>query len=225
MCITCMNLCIDFREHALLSRLQAETKNLVLGDICIEKEGQDIVIIERKTVADMAASICDGRYQEQSFRLLESTLPPHRIVYLIEGNIDTVQSMSKKALMSAMMSLWFTKGFSVVQTRDIEETVEFIQQLFEKTSKETEEKDYVSTIKIKKKDKLTPENVDILMLSQIPTISTVTAKALLQQYPTVFQLTQALKENPDVLVAFTYGEKKRKLSKKSIDTLKLFLHV
>ena len=220
-----MNLCIDFREHALLSRLQAETKNLVLGDICIEKEGQDIVIIERKTVADLAASICDGRYQEQSFRLLESTLPPHRIVYLIEGSLDTVQSVSKKALMSAMMSLWFTKGFSVVQTRDVEETVEFIQQLFEKTSKETEEKDYVSTIKIKKKDKLTPENVDILMLSQIPTISTVTAKALLLQYLTVFQLTQALKENPDVLSTFVYGEKKRKLAKKSIDTLKLFLHI
>ena len=220
-----MNLCIDFREHALLSRLQAETKNLVLGDISIEKDGQDIVIIERKTVADMAASICDGRYQEQSFRLLESTLPPHRIVYLIEGSLDTVQSISKKALMSAMTSLWFTKGFSVVQTRDIDETVEFIQHLFEKTSKETDERDYVSTIKIKKKDKLTPENVDILMLSQIPTISTVTAKALLQQFETTFKLTQALKENPDVLSTFTYGEKKRKLSKKSIDTLKVFLHV
>lgn len=220
-----MNLCIDFREHALLSRLQAETKNLVLGDICIEKDGQDIVLIERKTVADLAASICDGRYQEQSFRLIESTLPPHRIVYLIEGSLDTVQSISKKALMSAMISLWFTKGFSVVQTRDVDETVEFIQHLFEKTSKETDEKDYVSTIKIKKKDKLTPENVDILMLSQIPTISTVTAKALLQQYRTVFHLTLALKENPDVLSGFTYGEKKRKLSKKSIDTLKLFLHI
>jgi len=220
-----MNLFVDFREHALLSRLQAETKNLVLGDISIEKDGQDIVIIERKTVADLAASICDGRYQEQSFRLLESTLPPHRIVYLIEGSLDTVQSISKKALMSAMTSLWFTKGFSVVQTRDIDETVEFIQHLFEKTSKETDERDYVSTIKIKKKDKLTPENVDILMLSQIPTISTVTAKALLHQFETTFKLTQAMKENPDVLSTFTYGEKKRKLSKKSIDTLKLFLHV
>ena len=220
-----MNLCIDFREHALLSRLQAETKNLVLGDICIEKDGQDVVIIERKTVADLASSICDGRYQEQSFRLLESNLPPHRIVYLIEGSLDNVQSISKKALMSAMISLWFTKGFSVVQTRDVDETVEFIQHLFEKTSKDTEAKDYVSTLKIKKKDKLTPETVDILMLSQIPTISTVTAKALLQQYETIFKLTQTLKEAPDTLVTFTYGEKKRKLSKKSIDTLKIFLHV
>ena len=124
-----------------------------------------------------------------------------------------------------MISLWFTKGFSVVQTRDVDETVEFIQHLFEKTSKDTEAKDYVSTLKIKKKDKLTPETVDILMLSQIPTISTVTAKALLQQYETIFKLTQTLKEAPDTLVTFTYGEKKRKLSKKSIDTLKIFLHV
>jgi ERCC4-type nuclease len=220
-----MNLCIDYREHALLSRLQADTKNLILGDITIEKDGQEVVIIERKTVADLSASICDGRYQEQSFRLLESTLDPHRIVYLIEGSLDSVQSISKKALMSAMISLWFSKGFSVVQTASIDETVEFIQHLFEKTSKESECKDYVSTIKIKKKDKLTPENVDILMLSQIPTISTVTAKALLQTYETMFKLTQSLKENGDCLSTFTYGEKKRKLSKKSIENLKLFLHV
>ena len=220
-----MNLCIDYREHALLSRLQADTKNLILGDITIEKDGQEVVIIERKTVADLAASICDGRYQEQSFRLLESTLDPHRIVYLIEGSLDSVQSISKKALMSAMISLWFSKGFSVVQTASIDETVEFIQHLFEKTSKECETKDYVSTIKIKKKDKLTPENVDILMLSQIPTISTVTAKALLQTYETMFKLTQTLKENGDCLTTFTYGEKKRKLSKKGIENLKLFLHV
>jgi len=220
-----MNLFVDYREHALLALLKAETKNLVLGDICIEKDGQDIVLIERKTVADLAASICDGRYQEQSFRLLESNLPPHRIVYLIEGSLDQAQSISKKALLSAMMSLWFTKGFSVVQTKDVEETAEYIQQLFEKASKETDAKDYVSTLKIKKKDKLTPETVDILMLSQIPTISTVTAKALLQQYETMYKLTQTLKETPTALDTFTYGEKKRKLSKKSIDTLKLFLHV
>jgi ERCC4-type nuclease len=220
-----MNLCIDYREHALLSRLTAETKNLVLGDICIEKEGQDVVIIERKTVADLVSSICDGRYNEQSFRLLESTLPPHRIVYLIEGSLDSNQSLPKKNIITAMISLWFSKGFSVVQTANIDDTVEFIQYLFEKVSKESVEKDYVSTIKIKKKDKLTPETVDILMLSQIPTISTVTAKALLQTYETIFNLTQRLKEAPDCLDTFTYGDKKRKLSKKSIDTLKLFLHI
>jgi ERCC4-type nuclease len=221
-----MNLCVDYREKAILSRLKADTKTLILGDVCIEKDGQDVVIIERKTVADLAASICDGRYQEQSFRLLESTLPPHRIVYVIEGSLDSPQSITKKALLSSIMSLWFTKGFSVVQTASIDETVEFIEQLYEKTCKEpADPKEYVTTLKIKKKDKLTPETVDILMLSQIPNISTVTAKAILHTYTTIFALTQALKENPECLATFTHGEKNRKLAKNVISNLKLFLHI
>jgi ERCC4-type nuclease len=203
--------------------MKAESKNLILGDAVIEKDGQEVVIVERKTVADLVSSICDGRYQEQSFRLLESTLPPHRIVYLIEGSLDSPQSITKKAILSAMMSLWFSKGFSVVQTESIEETVTFLEMLLEKTSKEVTEKDYISTIKIKKKDKLTPDNIGILMLSQIPTISTVTASALLKTYGTLFTLTQQLKENKQVLDTFTYGEKKRKLSKKSVENLILFL--
>ena len=219
-----MTLVIDYREKALLSRLTAETKNLILGDVCIQKDGQDLVILERKTVADLSASICDGRYQEQSFRLLESNLPPHRIVYLIEGSLDQEQSISKKGLMSAMISLWFTKGFSVVQTRSIDETVEYIQVLLEKVTKESDPHEYVSTLKTKKKDKLTPENINIVLLSQIPGISTVTAKALLQVYPTLYTLTSALKENKDCLKEFTYGEKKRKLSKSCIENLLVFLH-
>ena len=216
---------IDYRERALIERMTAEVATLDLGDICIQKEGQCVVLIERKTVADLSASICDGRYKEQSCRLLESGVPPHRIVYLIEGSMDSVQTVSKKALLTALISLWFNKGFSVVQTASLSETVEFLEHLYEKASKEVDEKEYVTTLKIKKKDKLTPEIVDIMMLSQIPTISTVTAKALLAQYKTMFTLTQMLKETPDCLSTFTYGEKKRKLSKKSIDTLKLFLHV
>ena len=219
-----MTLIIDYREKALLSRLTAETKNLILGDVCIQKDGQDLIILERKTVADLSASICDGRYQEQSFRLLESNLPPHRIVYLIEGSLEKEQSISKKALMSAMISLWFTKGFSVVQTASVDETVEYIQLLLEKVTKESETHDYVSTLKTKKKDKLTPDNINIILLSQIPGISTVTAKALLQVYPTLYTLTSALKENKECLSTFTYGEKNRKLSKSCIQNLCTFLN-
>jgi ERCC4-type nuclease len=219
-----MTLIIDYREKALLSRLTAETKNLILGDVCIQKDGQDLIILERKTVSDLSASICDGRYQEQSFRLLESNLPPHRIVYLIEGSLEKEQSISKKALMSAMISLWFTKGFSVVQTASVDETVEYIQLLLEKVTKESETHDYVSTLKTKKKDKLTPDNINIILLSQIPGISTVTAKALLQVYPTLYTLTAALKENKECLSTFTYGEKNRKLSKSCIQNLYTFLN-
>jgi hypothetical protein len=61
------------------------------------------------------------------------------------------------------------------------------------------------------------------MLAQIPGISTVTAKELMQVYGSMYHLTTQLKENPTLLDTFTYGEKKRKLSKKVVDTLKLYL--
>jgi ERCC4-type nuclease len=219
-----MTLYIDCREHALLARMKAESKQMSIGDISIEKEDQTIVLIERKTVADLAASICDGRYQEQQYRLLESTLPPHRIVYLIEGSMDTPTSLPKKNLESALLSLWF-HGFSVFHTSGIDGTVEYLTMLVEKVNKDATEKDYISMVKIKKKDKLTPENIDGLMMSQIPGISTVTAKALLDVYGTMYALTTQLKETPTLLDTFTTGEKKRKLSKKVIESLKIYLHI
>ena len=84
-----MKLCIDVRETALAALLpDAVLKPLVLGDITIENEdGKELVIIERKTVADLAASIKDGRYREQSARLTSYSLDNHRIVYLIEGSL------------------------------------------------------------------------------------------------------------------------------------------
>jgi ERCC4-type nuclease len=83
--------------------------------------------------------------------------------------------------------------------------------------------DYNNTIH--SKTKLTPENIDILMLSQIPGVSTVTAKSLLDVYGTMYELTKQFKETPTLLDIFTYGEKKRKLSKKIVESLKIYLHI
>jgi dolichol-phosphate mannosyltransferase len=55
---------------------------------------------------------------------------------------------------------------------------------------------------LKKKDKLTPENIDIMMLSQIPGVSTVTAKALLETYGSMYSLTTQLKQTPELLDTF-----------------------
>jgi ERCC4-type nuclease len=211
---------IDCREQALIKLLNAESKQLDLGDVSFEKDGQVYALIERKTAFDLASSLCDGRYQEQSYRLLESGIPPHRIVYLIEGSLHKVKNIPLKTLHSTIASLWM-KGFSVIQTESIEETAEYLKLLEEKINKEVKDCDYVSTLKIKKKDKLTPENVDIMMLSQIPGVSTVTAKALLEIYGTMYSLTTQLKDKPDLLDSFMCG--KKKISKKIIETLKQFL--
>ena len=70
-----MNITIDAREKdlfAMCSLLNNDNNNitlkceqLALGDSIIGEN----VIIERKTLTDLAASIKDGRYREQSFRL------------------------------------------------------------------------------------------------------------------------------------------------------------
>ena len=211
---------IDCREHALIKLLNAESKQLDLGDISFEKDGKTFALVERKTTMDLAASLCDGRYQEQSFRLLESGIPSHRIIYLIEGSLHQVKNIPLKTLQSAIVSLWM-KGFSVIRTDSIEETAEYLKMIEEKINKEGKDIDYISTLKIKKKDKLTPENIDIMMLSQIPGVSTVTARALLETYGSMYSLTTQLKENPILLDTFLCG--KKKISKKISETLRTFL--
>jgi len=222
-----MILNIDYREKALLQRIPVEPKNLTLGDVTIEKDGKELLIIERKTISDLASSICDGRYKEQSFRLSESPVLNHNILYLIEGSLNDSCSLSKKVLLSSLISIWYHKGFTIFRTESIDETAEFITTLFEKLQKDDLkphiESDYTSTVKKQKRDKITPENIDVIMLSQIPGISTTTATALMNEHNTIFQLEKTLQQNKDCLSTFVCG--KRKLSKTCIDNIKTFFHI
>jgi ERCC4-type nuclease len=57
---------------------------LPLGDILFKTDNDtDILLIERKSFSDLLSSIKDGRYEEQSYRILNSSgLHPHSIFYL-----------------------------------------------------------------------------------------------------------------------------------------------
>jgi ERCC4-type nuclease len=174
-------------------------------------------------VEDLAASITDGRYREQSFRMLECGLAPHRIVYLIEGSLNASR-MPKPTIMSAMVSLWFSKGFTVVQTASTADTVEYLTHLLKKLQQEkVEDTEYVSTIKVLKRHKATPEHIGTAMLAQIPSISPTIAAALIEEYKTIPHLMKTLSESPELLSALTFGEKRRKLSKPNLSNLQLCL--
>ena len=137
---------------------EIKSERLPLGDIILHDpagQGRDIVLFERKTLNDLAASIQDGRYKEQSFRLLQqsssatatataSGFHPHNIVYIIEGDIGQYEAkrnknnrITKTALQSAMVSLLYYKGFSVVRTMNLGETAEFILHFADKVAKES----------------------------------------------------------------------------------------
>jgi ERCC4-type nuclease len=112
-----------------------------IGDMSIErvntdKEGDIYVLFERKTLYDLAASIKDGRYKEQSFRLEKTILHNHNIIYIIEGDLSKYDErrggISKTAIQSAMVSLLYYKGFSVVRTMNTDETAVFIVNFADK---------------------------------------------------------------------------------------------
>jgi ERCC4-type nuclease len=112
---------------------------LDLGDILIRTDDdKDVLLIERKSFSDLLASIKDSRYEEQSYRLLNSSgLPPHSVVYLLEGVLSQLRTpIEKKILYSSMVSLNFFKGFSVHRTSSVRETAEWVLHMADKIDRE-----------------------------------------------------------------------------------------
>ena len=203
---------------AVATNHQIKSERLPLGDIILHDPRQgrqkDIVIFERKTLADLAASIQDGRYKEQSFRLIETATAtgfhPHNIVYIIEGDLAHYEAkrnnnnrVTKTALQSAMVSLMYYKGFSVVRTMNLGETADFILNFADKVAKESAEGtipahttggDVPETVepaaqaysevgtKKEKRDYITRDNIGEIMLAQVPGVSPKVAAAILAKY-------------------------------------------
>jgi ERCC4-type nuclease len=152
-----MNIKIDMRETKLIEICKTIITDpniiiveaLPIGDIIIESINpkKELLIIERKSISDLLSSIKDGRYDEQSYRLTNyGDVHNHNIVYLIEGKVNFA---SEKIVNSAMFSLQYYKGFSVVKTNSIQETASYICNCFRKIDKEKEKREpyYLPLIK------------------------------------------------------------------------------
>ena len=221
---------IDSREKDLIKIFEflnhpINTSSLHLGDALF-----DNIIIERKTLTDLAASIKDGRYKEQSFRLEKALEENYKVFYMIEGNLDLYTgSIPKETLVSAMYSL-ISKGFQVLLTKNTKETAFFMIQFFEKnkkSDKKEDEKVYEDTIVAKQKNtNITRDNISIFMLCQIPSISHVTATILMDKYKHISVLIDEMKK-PNVLEEFEYlnpkTNKQKKLNKNVIQKLNEYL--
>lgn len=195
------------RKVAVSTAHEIKSERLPLGDIILHDPAshKDIVLFERKTLNDLAASIQDGRYKEQSFRLSEEAASPtsglattHNIVYIIEGDLhhydDRHSRITKSALQTAMVSLLYYKGFSVVRTMNIGETADFILHFADKVAKEGLAESTAApvsasvagysevAVKKEKRDYITRENIGEIMLAQVPGVSPKVAAAILSKY-------------------------------------------
>ena len=272
------------------SKHSIKKEQLAIGDIILEDDkGEVIIIFERKTLYDLAASIRDGRYNEQSFRLDKENIHNHSIVYIIEGDIERYIEkkgrVSKKTLISCMFSLLYYKGFSVFRTNSICETADvvvFFADKYYKTSTSTgskmrlpyygngnskgeephnviidsnatlstspsikgksksedddsdENEKYCAALKShkEKNEYITPDNINIIMLTCVPGISSKVATQLMREYKTIQNLLYQLEKKPDMLNTFMVKTESggaspkttfRKINKTSVENIKKFL--
>jgi ERCC4-type nuclease len=255
---------VDSRERDLIELLTGLLKedkfkgielvvgSLPLGDIILSLNQSDKLIIERKTINDLASSIKDGRYAEQSFRLNGLDHPNHNIIYLVEGDLSKWNTykgtkMDKSTIYSALISINYYKGFSVHRSISAAESAIFICYMANKLRKDTSkvpyycaslpvkseesttaektEDNYVSVVKRVKKENITEDNIGELMLCQIPGVSDVTALAIMTKYKTIPELISNLKENKQCLEDIRSNVTNRRLNKSCIENIIKFLRV
>jgi ERCC4-type nuclease len=269
---------VDVREQELLTKikqlvlfvpifkkLEIVSENLSIGDFIITDGKEEKLIIERKSINDLLASIKDGRYEEQSYRLNGAPIHNHNIIYLIEGDVNKPNRFKndnhteKLTAYSAMFSLNYYKGFSVFRTFNMDETATVICNMAYKLEKndkkgfytnivtindnkeepeisnncdkednedkedkedkediEKTDKDYISVIKKVKKDNITADNIDEIMLCQIPGISAVTSMAIIEKFKSLSNLLKEIENNQECLKDISYTNNKgqtRKINK------------
>ena len=221
-----------------LEPIKLEIKTLDIGDIIVcNDDGKELVIIERKTMKDLASSIRDGRYQEQGFRLENCTMHNHNIYYLLEGTLGSLgPRFEKRSLLSSIASISYHKGFSLYRTLSVAESAEWLIRFTDKLrrsdkppyytdkpsicSKQEDNDDskqeYTSVCKRVKKNNITYDNIGSIMLMQIPGVSAESAKTIMQSYGTLKHLIETLTENPkdlDKIKQKTKTGKERNISK------------
>tara|TARA_B100001093_G_C26713642_1_gene964612 strand:+ start:94 stop:918 length:825 start_codon:yes stop_codon:yes gene_type:complete len=253
---------IDNRERKLIALIKQKIEKdsldisyvidkLDLGDFIFEIDGKEKIIIERKSLNDLASSIMDNRYREQSMRLQNYNMHNHNICYLIEGVLEEwvskIKRITPNTLLSSMFSLQFFKGFSIIRTTDRYDTAQTLISLYKKLCKEHDKDffynieqnaggklnssidEYTNVISKVKKNNITSGNIDRIVLSQVPGISAITSKMILEKYGSLFKLLTEMNENPNCLDDFTYtfgkGDKlrERHLSQTAIKNIYSYL--
>ena len=189
---------LDTRESELITLLKDVTvKALQAGDILIgmTEDGAMVeggLVIERKSIRDLEASILDGRYREQRGRILSfceknKTQP----MYILEGSLSSSTGrLQKSALMKFIQRLVLHYQIPVIQTASICETVELLETMMEQWKEDptrlkqiTERITMTDGIHVQKKaNAADPKQFAIACLAQCPGVSVAIAKALITHF-------------------------------------------
>ena len=128
-----MALALDRRETSLsraLADQPHEVTTLPVGDVlCAYEDGRSSWIAERKTARDLAASIRDGRWQDQLARLHAANYAA--IFFFVEGDLRG-QALPHKSLLGACLNAQLRRTSHLVRTVNVEETAVVVRLLAQK---------------------------------------------------------------------------------------------
>lgn len=215
-------LIIDNRENIkelVLDKIPSSIyENLVVGDYIFKIDDVPIIVIERKTIADYAASITDGRNREQKKRLL-SQFPKTNIIYLVEGDITKHNSSFKYnkvdnyTVISSVLNTLLRDQIPVFHTSNVMETIFLLECIHKKLTKQgtsfmnttsTHETDLINTVKQKKIDNMTPNIAFKMILNCIPNISNKVSQRISCKHENVYSFISKLSEYKSDSEKITY---------------------
>lgn len=195
-----VRLTIDIRETACSEAFPEEPKEaLDIGDIMISIDGNPVWLFERKSVADMAASISDGRYREQKKRYLSwrQESSGRRVYYIVEGFGGYAPStdpwhlprgrggITTSAIIGSVLNTHFRDDIPVIHTHSTSDTNAMLEELLTRLRKDPsiymqlqETSEYTDGLKMKRNKNITHENILTLQLCQIPGVSNKIASAI-----------------------------------------------
>lgn len=218
---------IDNREHKLKDHLQELIKadeklsievvlqNLECGDFILEYEGTPVIVIERKTLADLVASIKDGRYRSQKARLVEA-FGREKVLYVVEGDYDYcqtkpcyVEGMDKYSVLSSIINTLLRDGIRLVSTKNMTDTMDFLMCLLVRFTKDPNK--YVACgtggasssavggaeMPITKGKVFTKQDLFFHQLCQVPGISSKTANAFVKRFDSMCNFYQVISEKSE----------------------------
>lgn len=191
-----MRVVVDSREHDLIDELREmkfdfDVETLDVADIqLVDDDGRPKISIERKTYADLEASICDGRWREQKFRLQQLD---HFFIYLLEGKHKKGR-LNPKATRGAIMNAILRDKIHFVHTTSLKDTAILTTELEKRTkAKRKRGETGLAAPTISKRMRMEDaKTIYIRQLMCIPKVSERIATELAEVYPTRDKLRTAL---------------------------------
>ena len=181
----------EFKSTFTREGLRVAVQELPAGDfLLLAAPGKQSVLVERKTVDDLANSIRDNRIWEQSFLLREAaTRDGHKALIVVEGHLDKLEKYRGwrvQSVLRVLDTLVLDMNIPVLFTPSKEATVAWIVAKAKSLGKTEEKK--VMRMRVEKKPMTLEERVLYVAEGLVgPTL----ARRLLAKFKTLKNLANA----------------------------------